>query len=470
MNFRSRAFGAFGALFLVAGCASSGGTQAPMESSIFSMLAADDELPQWVMDLPEGIEPRDNDFTGRAALFLAQGRLEDALQAAEAGIAADPENPQSYFQAGDALVGLGRLSEGAARLDRAEELYPRYILETIGIRENSWIEQYNQGIELLGAGDLDGAVAAFERANSVYKFRPEGFLNIAAVYAQKGDYARSAQGFADAVEILRGPWLDRVDPETREAWEGMLEPAQSNMGRLYLQMEDYDSAIRAFERLSRDYPATLEYQTALASSLVAAGRGEEAFSLMERLLSRTDLTVTDYFNLGVGMYQTEQYSGAAQAFQRVVDVIPGHREAAFNLAQSLYLGESWEALAKATEVLMEIDALNPLVYQFRANALLRVGTEAEAMAVYTAGQDLPIVMDDLAVQLSGNDLVLTGALANLAAEPTATIRLRFTFFRADGSEASTSDVTVRFENQGEARGFEVRAPDDFVGYSYRVMN
>ncbi len=470
MNFRSRAFWAFGALFFVAGCASSGGTQTSVESSIFSMLAEDDELPQWVSDLPDGTEPRDNDFTGRAALFLAQGRLEDALETAEAGIRADPENPQSYFQAGDALIGLGRLAEGAARLDRAEQLYPRYILETLGIRENVWIEQYNQGIELLGSGDLDGAVAAFDRGNSVYKFRPEGFLNIAAVYAQQGNYARSVEGFAGAVEVLRGPWLERVDPETREVWVGMLEPAQANMGRLYLQLEDYDSAIRTFQQLGRDYPETLEYQTALASSLVAAGRGDEASALMEGLLTRTDLTVPDYFNLGVGMYQTEQFGGAALAFQRVLDVIPGHREAAFNLAQSLYLGESWDQLAKATEVLMDIDALNPLVYQFRANALLRVGTEAEAMAVYTAGQDLPIVMDDLAVQLSGNDLVVTGALANLAAEPNASVRLQFTFYRADGSQAGTSDVTVRFENQGEARAFEVRAPDDFVGYSYRVMN
>lgn len=471
MNFRSRAFWAFGSLLFVAGCASSGGSSPePTESSIFQLLAEDEDLPQWVRDLPEGIEPRDNDFTDRAFLFLAQERLEDALQAAEAGIAADPENPQSYFQAGEILVRLGRIEEGASRLDRAEELYPRYILETLGIREATWIAEYNDGIDLLADNDLEGAVASFERANQIYQFRPEGFLNLGAVRAQQGDYANSVQAFAAAVDILTGPWIERVDPDTREVWEGMLEPAQSNVGRLYIQMGDYPAAVRAFESLTRTFPDNLEYQTALASSLVAADRGDEAFLLMDELLRRPDLTVGDYFNLGVGMYQTEQYAGAAQAFQRVVDAIPGHREAAFNLAQSLYLEESWEELATVTESLLEIDALNPLVYQFRANALLRVGTEAEAMEVYTTGQDLPIIMDNLAIQLSGNDLVLTGALANLAGDPNATVRLRFTFFQADGSEVSTSEVTVRFENQGEARGFEVRAPDEFMGYNYRVIN
>jgi tetratricopeptide (TPR) repeat protein len=444
--------------------------QTGSESSVFSF-GEDDDLPQWVQDLPEGIEPRDNDFTSRATLFLAQGRLEDALQTAEAGIAADPENPQSYFQAGDALIALGRLEEGSSRLDRAEALYPRYILETIGVRENAWLEEYNAGIERLNASDLDGALAAFKRANAVYAFRPEGFLNTAAVQAQLGDYAGSAESFGDAVEVLRGPWMDRVDPDTRAVWEGMLEPAQSNMGRLYLQVGDYDAAVGAFERLVRDHPDNMEYQTSLASSLVSAGRGEEAGELMASLLRRSDLSVTEYFNIGVGMYQTEQYEGAAQAFQRVVDVIPGHREAAFNLAQALYLDERWEALVAATENLMEIDALNPLVYQFRANALLRAGTEAAAMEVYTRGQDLPIVMDEIALQLSGNDLVLVGVLANAAGAPDASVRLRFAFFGADGSEVGSSEVTVNFENQGEARAFEVRAPaGEFVGYSYRVLN
>jgi tetratricopeptide (TPR) repeat protein len=471
MNFRNRAVMAFGALLFVSGCASSGGTQSGLESSIFAFAGEDDDLPQWVQDLPEGIEPRDNDFTARTALFLAQGRLDDALQTAEAGIAADPDNPQSFYQAGDALVAMGRLEEGAARLDRAEALYPRYILETIGIRENAWLEEYNDGIERLNAGDLDAALAAFSRGNAVYAFRPEGFLNAAAVQAQLGDYAGSATSFGKALEVLRGPWMDRVDPETRQAWEGMLEPAQSNMGRLYLQLGDYDAAVAAFQGLARDYPENMEYQTSLASSLVSAGRGEEASDLMAGLLRRTDLSVTEYFNIGVGMYQTEQYESAAQAFQRVVDVIPGHREAAFNLAQALYLAESWEALAQATEGLVEIDALNPLVYQFRANALLRVGTEAAAMEVYTTGQDLPFVMDELGLQLSGNDLVLVGAVANVAGAPNATVRLRFTFFAADGSEAGTSDVSVSFQNQGEARGFEARTPTSgFVGYSYRVLN
>jgi tetratricopeptide (TPR) repeat protein len=481
MNLRFGAVAVLGAAMLVGGCASSGETRSP-DSSILGAGFMEDDLPQWVMDLPEGIEPRDNEHTNQAAVFLLQAgasaseeqartRYLEALGFAEAGIQADPENPQSYLQAGEALLGLGRLEEAARRLDQAEELYPRYVLETAGLREGVWVDFYNTGVERLSAGDLEGAIEAFEQADKIYDLRPEAALNLGSTYAQAGRFEDSAEAFGKVVRIVDGPWADRVDDEVREEWMGYRGPAMANRAQLLLRLERYEEAAEVYAALIEAEPDNLEYLTTYASAMVAAGRGEAAQDLFADLLSRDGLDASDYFTIGVGLYQVDEFEGAADAFRRARQVVPNHRDVTFNLAQTLYLMEAWEELDTISAHLLEIDALNELAYRFRANALLQLDRSDEAMDVYTTGEDLPIVLDEVALRADGADLVLGGQLSNHGAPAGTQVRLRFTFYEMNGSELGTEEATVRFEAQGEARAFEVSVPAGNVfGFSYRVMD
>jgi tetratricopeptide (TPR) repeat protein len=478
MNFRVGTALVLGIAVLAGGCASSGESRAP-ESSLISYEG--DELPDWVQALPEGTPPTDNDHTTQASLYLLQApgsssdeqrieRYNEALGHAQAGIEAAPGNPQSYLQAGEALLGLDRLEEAMEMFDRAEEIYPRYIAETIGYREQAWIDEYNVGVEHLQAGDVEAAIGQFERANVAYQNRPEAFLNLGATYAQVGRYEDSAEAFGQVIEVVEGPWLDRVDEETRASWLEMAEPARTNRAQLLIRLERYEEAAEMYAMLIETDPENLDYLTAYASALVASGQGESASDLFDELLNREGLEAADYFTIGVGLYQVEEFEGAAEAFRRTYAVVPNHRDAAFNLAQTLYLIEAWEELDPVSEKLLEIDELNELAYRFRANALLQLGREEQAMEVYTTGEDLPIVMDELALQPSGSDIVLGGQLSNFGAPAGTEVRLVFTFYDDTGMEIGTDDATVRFEAEGEARPFQVNVPEGaFFGYSYRVI-
>jgi tetratricopeptide (TPR) repeat protein len=479
MNFRFRAALVLGVALFAGGCASSGESRAP-ESSLMAGAEGED-LPEWVQALPPGTEPRDNDHTTQASLFLLQApgsstdeqrieRYEEALMHAQAGIEADPGNPQSYYQAGEALLGLDRLEEAVAMFDRAEEIYPRYIIETVGYREEAWIEAYNQGVEQVQAGDQEAAVASFERAGIAYQNRPEAYLNLGSIYAEMGRYEESAEAFAQVIEVVEGPWADRVDEATQAEWMGMLGPARTNRAQLLIRLERYEDAAAIYADLVEEDPDNLDYLTAYASALVAGGQGESASELFDDLLSREGLDASDYFTIGVGLYQVEEFAGAVEAFRMSYEVVPDHRDTAFNLAQSLYLIEAWEELAAVSEKLLEVDELNELAYRFRANALLQLGQEDDAMEVYTTGEDLPIVMDELGLRAGGADLVLYGLLSNLSAEPGTELTLAFTFYNTMGATVGTAETSVRFEAVEEAREFEVAVPgEEFFGYSYRVV-
>jgi tetratricopeptide (TPR) repeat protein len=491
MNFRFGTVLVLGTALFVGGCASSGETRSPAgsESSVMSTGAEGDGLPEWVESLPEGVEPRDNDHTAQATLYLLQAqsasseelavsRYEEALGHARAGIEADPDNPQSHFQLGEALLGLGRLDEAAAAFDRAEELYPRYIIETIGLREMAWIEQYNEGVDLVEQEDMEGAIENFKRADRIYPYRPEAVLNLASAFAQMGRYEESEAAFARVLEVVDSEWADRVDEEVQETWRGVRVPALENRAQLLLRLERYAEAAELFGDLIETDPDNLGYLTSYASALVASGQGADAQDLFDDLLSRDGLDAADYFTIGVGLYQVDEYQGAAAAFRMAYEAVPNHRDAVFNLAQTLYLlgreggqSDSWPELAEVSAKLLEIDVMNPLAYQFRANALLEIGEGDAAMEIYTTGQDLPIIMDELVLQPSGGDVVLAGQLSNHSGGAGAEVRLRFHFYDLNGTEVGTRETTVRFENEGEARAFQVELPGDNVyGYSYRVLD
>ena len=102
------------------GCASGGGS-GPAEGPSSGQAGA------------SGVRPRANEHTRAAELYLTQAlsaedsvtektRYNQTLQSALAVITADPGNPQSYFQAGQAYVGLNDIVAADSMLTQAEEM------------------------------------------------------------------------------------------------------------------------------------------------------------------------------------------------------------------------------------------------------------------------------------------------------------------------------------------------------------
>ena len=142
--------------------------------------AADTPLPPGV---EQGVPPRDNMFTRTAALALSQAmqnadpseraaRYQDALQASLEGIANQPNNPQSYRQAGEAYVGLNDLAGADSMWTKAEDLYPLYSFDLDPLREQQWVNQYNLGVNQIQAGNMEGAIPLLEGAHTIYRGAP----------------------------------------------------------------------------------------------------------------------------------------------------------------------------------------------------------------------------------------------------------------------------------------------------------
>ncbi len=467
MNVRIASACLLGLALILQGCASG-----PGPAAIQPQAVADEDLPAWVLALPEGSPPRDTEETNRAALFLAQGDFQGAIQEAEAAIAIDPTNAQPYFQAGQAYIELNDYQNADQMFDRVEEIYPRYVLDIDFLRETEWIENFNEAVTMMET-DQSSATVALERAHSIYQGRPEAMVQLGAMYQAAGRSEEALDMFTQAVEMIEGPRGQREeDPEVLASLQENLEAARFNRGGLLFDLERYAEAAEVYRVLVDENPDDMMAYSNLGAALVSSGQAEEASAVYADLLSRPGLTVSDYNMIAIGAYNGDLFRQAAEAFGRAHDALPQNRDFIFNQAQALYLAEDAHAeLEEVATRLIEVDPYNRNARQFLIQALARLDRVDEAAAQLDEFEAM--VFDVAGLQLVPVDggYVVPGVLTNRNSDPGTPVNLRFSFYDANGMSVGTQDISVDLADVEVGIEFEVEFPttSQVIGYNYEVM-
>ena len=205
------------------------------------------------------------------------GRLDEAMAAYRAVLAAVPEHP-------DALHLMGLLEAQRGRHAQAEALITR----AVAVRPREPMFHNNLGIVCLECGRLDEAEAHFRAALSLDPDRPDALNNLAVLFGRRGRLAdaelalnrvvHAAPRFADAWQNLvnlllrRGRVAEAIDA-CRSGLAGA--PKNVELRRLlalsYARHGDNERAIEVYEAWLRDDPAN-----DVARHHLAALRGVEA--------------------------------------------------------------------------------------------------------------------------------------------------------------------------------------------------
>ena len=433
----------------------------------------------------EGVPPRDNMFTRTAALALSQAmqnadpaereaRYEEALEAALEGIVNEPNNPQSYRQAGEAFVGLNDLAGADSMWTKAEDLYPLYSFDLDPLREQQWVNQYNLAVNQIQAGDMEGAVPILESAHAIYKGRPEAMLNLGSVHAQLGNNDSAVEWYRTALGVLRGPDRETQPDEVQATWAENEEIAAFNLAQLLATSGRNQEAEAAYRDYLERTPDNVTALSNLAVVLMDMDRNAEAAEIYQGLLDRTDLSSRDYYVTGIGLYNSENYSMAAQAFGRSYEMIPQSRDALYNYAQALYLAGELDELYPAAVSLVEIDPYNNNVYRLLAQGLMAQGDTAEAARVLEEDMaTLEFEIDGTILQpFGGGGGVVNGEVLNNSFAEGGSIDIRVFFFGPGGVEVGTQDVSVAVPAAGMREVFrvEIDTDQDVVAYRYEVIS
>jgi tetratricopeptide (TPR) repeat protein len=408
-----------------------------------------------LMLLPMAAEAqRDNRQTREATKFIglamtrqdpAQriGYYQQAMAQLREAMQQDAGNAKVWLLAGQVLAALGEMQEADQAFTRAVEIHPEYAEEVTGEREAAWMEAFNEGINLMNAQDYAAAIAKMEGAQILYRQRPEALMNLGALYANRGDNARSAQAFREAMEAIDGPLAAQLDDDTRASWDRYRDIAKVNLAQLTaaegvaaFEARNYDEAAQLFAAASEVNPHSRDYLYNQVQSLWAlAGELEEV-------------------------------------------VEAGGADAASAKATLLQLYPQIEALAVRTR---EVDPNSELLYLIQARSVRMRGEFGSTPADRDAGQQgalallqrhdaLTVTLDDLQVMTDVDEVTVSGVLKNRKVATGAPVEIEFTLVSVDGSVIGQQVVTVvapAVEETTEFRG-TIATTGELAGWRYVV--
>lgn len=444
--------------------------------------------------LAQGESPRPNQYTREAAGHLEQAQeaatpeearphYQAAVTATEATIAEDPRNPLPWYQQGLAYIGLEEYEMADSALSTAEELRPIYRIETEGVREQAWIALYQEAAPLVNAGQLEEAVEIFERANHIYRGRPEVMVTLGQIYLQLGradDAIRHLQGAQGIIESDR---IEEMDSATAADWREQGEQIPALIATAYMESGDYGAAASALRGLLAEDPDNPVYMRNLASIYVQLEQPDSARAMFERILARTDLDASDYYQVGVGYYQMDEYEAAADAFERAAEAAVRDRDAIEMWARSLQLAlppadsvetappATLEELRDAAERWRELDPNNRNAYLMLAQVTNRLGDAQQAGQYVQQIENLEVVVPNIQFQRyrEGGGIV-TGTLENVSLDAGTPIEIEVTFYDAQGNSIGTQTASVTAPAQGATASFQVDFASDrpAAGYGYEL--
>lgn len=464
-----------------------------------------------------GERMRDDADTRAASVALAQAALsegeasrayyEQALQAALSAVERDPNNPRAYMLAGQASVGVEQWVRADTMFARAQELRPALAGDIEVEREEAWVAAYNLGAEALNAGDLAAARERFAGADRLFQGRAEARLALAVLSAREGDTDGAITAYRGALEILDRPIPEGLPEEQVEGWHEDRQAATFNLANLLAQAGQYGEAADILTRFLDRSPATLDQatrmqaMTARATFLGQAGRAEEAEALYEELMAEGSLGANEYFQIGIGLFNSGEYVRAAEAFATSARMNPQSRDAYLNLVQSLYtaamdleeepatperdaqLREHYTELLEAADRVREFDPLNRNLLSFRLRAYraladLSSAAEAERLAqrsqeVFRQYQEQPYEVSDITIAFGDNDrATVQGVLTNLSGTVGSQVGIRFTMLDTTGGtiDTGTTQVTVPAVDDSVQFSVDVNlARGELAGWRYELV-
>jgi tetratricopeptide (TPR) repeat protein len=216
---------------------------------------------------------------------------QQALTQAQAGIAADANNPQHYFLAGQAHVFMGNYVAADSAFRRAETLCAAYGEETLPLREQAYATLYNQGLAAYQANDTAKAIAAWEGSTRIFDAAPDPYFNLAILRGARGEHEQAYQLYNQALAALERPTSDTTTAvaDARADIRRNAEIGMLSVGGQLLQAKNYPRAAEVLERVTRLNANNREAWYNYALTLYSQERWKELVPVAQRAVQMDPL-------------------------------------------------------------------------------------------------------------------------------------------------------------------------------------
>jgi len=399
------------------------------------------------------------------------GHFQVALTSAEAEIAQNPNNPLGYRLGALAALALEEYAVAGEYFDRATELYPLYEFEDQALREQTWIDLYQEASPLIESGDYEGAAVIFEDAHAIYQGRPEVMITLAQIYGSISEFDRSIE-YIDRVDAFMTSELAvAADSASMAGWKEQAVTLPELKAQVLTAAGRLEDAVGAYRVLRESDPSNVAYALDLATILMNLGNEADALQLYGQLLSSPGVSGPEYYMIGVGFYQAEDYVNAARGFSEAADQNPRDRDAIEMWARSLQLDSLYADVPPVAQRWVELDPNSQSGWAILAQAANVNGDTETTQAAMTAIQGLEVSVDQLELQRFGaGGGIVRGMVVNKTLAAGASVTLRFTFYGMGGAPIGTMSPAITLGDADSVQDLELEldSAETVGGYSYEL--
>ncbi len=376
------------------------------------------------------------------------------------------ENGAAWYLLGRAYLQLGDIQGADSAFTKATEFAPQCGEDIKSWRQRAWLLLMNPATKFTQEGNADSALVLYRQAATISRAMPQGFYNMGVLFANMGETDSALAYFGKAKEVAAA----EPDKFAKDR-----NAATFNLAAMYQRSGDHQHAIEELEEYVKWAPNDTDAKRALATSLRAVGKSDEAAALDKEVLAAAaesgNMSTSDMMSMGINFFNEKKFEEAADAFRQVLAKQPFSRDARYNLANAYYALGAGDSLVATANQLIAMEPLNEDTrkllaqgYRLQADTTKLIDTVTELMAMPTsvsverfAGRDGGAVLGGTAVGRQGENL--SPAARTIVVE----------FLDKDGNVVTSKEVEIpaleagqKFEWSAEADG------DGIVGWRYTV--
>lgn len=276
--------------------------------------------------------------TTSAVLHNEHGNYPKAIEMANAALAKNPNDAEAHFQLGVSYSYTGDMKGAYREFTIAGKLDPAKRADAETDIKSNWAKHFNSGLSEFQAENQAGAAHEFELATQADPRQVKGWLNLAKVFYTIGlkDTTYLDSSYV-AVDTLLAKTTDKD-----EEYSNVLALS----GEIMVRRGMKDEAIKIFQKLLADDPATFETVETAADALLGHKDWEGGSRLLEMAIEARKKTGSEdfqsYYNLGVAYYNSKNYPKAIEEYLEAVQIEPENKGGQYSLLLAYFQSDQMD--------------------------------------------------------------------------------------------------------------------------------
>ena len=307
---------------------------------------------------------------GTAEDYYQRGEWQNAVDAASAAIARNPDLAAAYLIRGRAHGHLGNVESAAADFAAATRLDP-----DIHRRQEQAVNFFNRGVDAYHRGETDHAIGNFTRAIELNPQYANAYYSRGTAYGNKGEHDFAIADFDAAL---------RINPQNAVAYY--------NRGVAYSHKGEYDLATTDYNATLRINPQDADAYHNRGNAYFYKGEYDLAIADFDIALHINPQDADAYHNRGNAYFYKGEYDLAIADFDAALHINPQDAVAYYNRGTAYGHKGEYDLSIADFDVAVRINPQYATAYNNRGNAYFYIGE-----------YDLAIADFDVALRINSQD-------------------------------------------------------------------